>query len=273
MPKPMQLNHTCTLVTGASAGLGREILRLIVKEQGGQAIAVARRRDRLDELARELQVVSANSVEAFAADLSSREDVERCFVETTRARRIDGIILNAGVTYYGKVAEQSIESIENIISTNAFGLTVLAAKFAKYFVDQKIPGRILLVSSMTGFSPMPYQAVYAGTKAYVTNFGLSLREELRGTGISVTVFCPGGIATEMLDKSGLSRRFKPDDFGMMDATTCAKHALAAFLSGRDLAVPGVGNWVGSVAQRLAPRGLLARAVERLYRGGINPSSS
>ncbi len=126
----------------------------------------------------------------------------------------------------------------------------------------------MLVSSMTSFSPMPYQAVYAGTKAFVTNFGLSLREELRGTGISVTVFCPGGIATEMLDKSGLSRQFSPTDFGVMDATTCAKYAIDAYLSGQDLAVPGIGNWVGSVAQRLMPRGILLRAVERLYRGGL-----
>jgi short-subunit dehydrogenase len=261
------------LFTGASAGLGRELVRCIVRAEGGKVVAVARRQERLDELARELQEVSPNSVAALTADLSSPEDVERCFLEATKDRRIDGVILNAGVTFYGKVVEQSSESIQNILATNAVGLTLLSARFARYFVEQKIPGRLMFVSSMTGFSPMPYQAVYAGTKAFVTNYGLSLREELRGTGVSVTVFCPGGIATEMLDKSGLSRQFKPDDFGMMDAATCAKHAVRAFLAGTDLAVPGVGNWLGSVAQRLAPRGLVSRAVERIYRGGITPKSS
>ena len=267
----MQLNHTCTLVTGASAGLGREMARLIVKDQGGTVVAVARRRDRLDELKQELQAVAKDSVTPITADLSSPENVERCFLEATRERRIDGVILNAGVTYYGKVIDQTAESIQSVLATNCVGLTLLSARFARYFVEQKIPGRIMLVSSMTAFSPMPYQAVYAGTKSFVVNYGLGLREELRGTGISVTVFYPGGIVTEMFDKSGLSSQFDANGVGMMDAVTCAKHAVTAYLSGRDLSVPGMGNWIGSVAQRLAPRGLLARAMERLYRGGINHS--
>jgi short-subunit dehydrogenase len=267
----MQLNHTCTLVTGASAGLGREIARLIVKDQGGTVVAVARRSERLEELKQELQTVAPNGVIPMTADLSSPDAIESCFLEATRDRRIDGVILNAGVTYYGKVIDQPAESIQTIIATNNLGLTLLSARFARYFVEQKIPGRILLVSSMTAFSPMPYQAVYAGTKAFVVNYALGLREELRGTGVSVTAFCPGGIVTEMFDKSGLSSQFDAHGVGMMDAVTCAKYAVNAYLSGRDLAVPGMGNWVGSVAQRLAPRGLLARAMERLYRGGINKS--
>jgi len=265
----MHLNQTCTLVTGASAGLGREIVRLIVREQGGSVIAVARRRERLDELSQELRNVASPEVTALAADLSNEAEVTRCFETATANRRVDGVILNAGVTYYGKVTDQPSESIGNILSTNTVGLTLLAARFSKYFLEQKIPGRLMLVSSMTGFSPMPYQAVYAGTKAFVTNFGLSLREELRGTGISVTVFCPGGIATEMFEKSGLSKQFGATDIGMMDAVSCAKYAVNAYLSGQDMAVPGLTNWVSSVAQRLAPRSLLARSVERLYRGGIN----
>lgn len=264
----MALKHTFTLVTGASAGLGREIVRQIVREQNGNVVAVARRRDRLDQLSQELRNIATPTVLGLTADLSSSGDVVRCFEESTSGRQIDGIILNAGVTFYGKVTDQPTESIQNILSTNTVGLTLLTAKFAKYFLDRKIPGRIMLVSSMTGFSPMPYQAVYAGTKSFVTNFGLSLREELRGTGISVTVFCPGGIATEMFETSGLSKQFGANDVGMMDAVTCAKHAVSAYLSGQDLAIPGFTNWVSSVAQRLAPRGLLSRSVERLYRGGI-----
>jgi short-subunit dehydrogenase len=264
----MQLDHTVTLVTGASAGLGREITRIIARDHGGSVVAVARRKEPLETLGKELSGVNSAAVYPLTADLSTPEPVERCFVEATRDRRIDGVVLNAGVTYFGKVEAQPEDSIQSIIATNCLGLTLLSARFVRYFAEQRIPGRILLVSSMTGFSPLPYQAVYAGTKAFVTNYGLSLREELRGTGITVTVFCPGGIATEMLEKSGLSRQFSPTDFGIMNAEVCARYAVNAFISGRDLVVPGVSNWVGSVAQRLAPRGLLSRVVERIYRGGL-----
>jgi short-subunit dehydrogenase len=264
----MQLNHTCTLVTGASAGLGREITRLIVREQGGSVVAVARRRERLQALQQELQGAAGAEVIPLKADLSSPEQAARCFTEATADRRIDGVILNAGVTYYGKVTDQSAESVASLIMTNCLGPTLLATKFARYFVEQKIPGRLTLVSSLASFAPMPYQAVYAGTKAFISNYGLSLREELRGTGISVTVFCPGGIVTEMTELSGMSGQFGAGDLGMMDAVTCARHAVDAFISGRDLAVPGFANWVSSVAQRVAPRSVMSRVVERIYRGGL-----
>lgn len=264
----MQLNRTCTLVTGASAGLGREITRLIVKDQGGSVVAVARRRERLEALKQELQGNAGAEVIPLQADLSSREEVDRCFNEAVSGRRIDGVILNAGVTYYGKVINQSSDSVSSLVMTNCLAPTILATQFARYFVDQRLPGRITLVSSLASLAPMPYQAVYAGTKAFISNFGLSLREELRGTGISVTVFCPGGIVTEMTELSGMSGQFGAGDVGMMNAVTCARHAVDAFISGPDLAVPGFSNWVSSVAQRVTPRGVLSRVVERIYRGGL-----
>jgi uncharacterized protein len=264
----MQLRNHTTLVTGASAGLGREIARLIVREQAGNVIGVARRQERLDELVEEFRTAPGSEVVGIATDLSNAEGVQRCFDQATGSRRIDGVILNAGVTFFGKLAEQTPESMQQIIGTNVTGPTLLGARFAKYFVEHQIPGRIMFVSSMSGFSPMPYQAVYGATKAYVTSFGLALREELRHTGVTVTVFCPGGITTEMSDYSGLGKTFGPEHASMMDAVTCARHAVDAYLARGDIAVPGPSNWVASVAQRVMPRGLVTRAVERIYRGAL-----
>lgn len=264
----MQLRNTTTLVTGASAGLGREIARLIVREQAGNVIAVARRRERLDALVEEFKVAPLTQVTPIALDLSTADGAARCFEEATGSRQVDGVVLNAGVTFFGKFIEQSADSIQNIISTNTTGLTLLASLFARYFVERKIPGRILLVSSMAGFTPMAYQAVYGATKAYVMSFGLALREELRGTGVTCTVFCPGGIVTEMSDLSGLSKTFGPDHASMMDAITCARHAIDAYLARGDVAIPGVSNWATSVVQRVMPRSLVTRAVERIYRNAL-----
>jgi short-subunit dehydrogenase len=264
----MQLRHTTTLVTGASAGLGREIARLIVREQAGSVVVVARRQERLEELREEFRSAPGSEVIPIVADLATTEGATRCFDEATTPRRIDGVILNAGITFFGKCVDQTPESIQSIIATNVTGMSLLATRFAKHFVDNQIPGRIMLVASMSGFSPMPYQAVYGATKAYVISFGQALREELRNTGVTVTVFCPGGITTEMSEYSGLSKTFGPDHAGMMDAVTCARYAVDGYLGRGDIAIPGASNWVASVAQRVMPRGLVTRAVERIYRGAM-----
>jgi short-subunit dehydrogenase len=264
----MQLRHSTTLVTGASAGLGREIVRLLVREQASHVVAVARRQERLDELTAELGQPSGPEVVALSADLATTDGVARCFDDSTTSRRIDGVILNAGITYFGKLLDQTQESMQSIIATNVMGLTGLATRYAKYFVDNQIAGRLMLVSSMGAFSPMPYQAVYGATKAYVMSLGLAMREELRGTGVTVTVFCPGGITTEMSEYSGLSKTFGPDHASMMDATTCARHAVDAYLGRSDVVVPGPSNKALSVVQRMMPPGLVTRAVERIYRGAL-----
>lgn len=122
----MQLRHTTTLVTGASAGLGREITRLIVREQAGSVIAVARRKNRLDELVGELRTASGAAIHAIAADLSTGDGIAHCFDTATTQWRVDGVILNAGITFFGRVVDQTAESMQSIININVAGLTLLA---------------------------------------------------------------------------------------------------------------------------------------------------
>jgi uncharacterized protein len=264
----MDFRRNTTLVTGASAGLGREIARVIAEQHAGNLVIVARRADRLSELAEELRRRCGVEVTPLVADLSVPSEIERCFTEATTGRTIQGVILNAGVTYFGRATEQTDESVASIISTNVSGVVGLSTRFARYFVNEKIRGGLMMVSSMASLAPFPYQAVYAGTKAFITSFALALREELRENGIPVTVFCPAGIASEMLETSGLSKQFQPGSTGIMDADVCARYAVDAFGSDLGLAIPGPSNWIASMAMRAFPRTLVARAVERIYRGGI-----
>jgi len=265
MLRPMALAGRHVLVTGASSGLGREMARVIARDYRGHVIAVARRAERLAELTRELRERWGASVVPIVADLTRPADVERCFAEATAGRSVHAVVLNAGVTYYGQVLDQSVDSVEALLATNAAAPVRLAQRFGRYLVEQGEGGGMLLVASMAGLVPMPYQALYGGTKALLTSFGLALGEELRGSGVSVSVFAPGGIATEMLELSGLAAKFHPGDFGIMSAEACARAALRALVARRALAVPGATNRLSAWLMRALPLRLVVPIVARIYR--------
>jgi len=265
MARSLALAGRYVVVTGASSGLGREIARVIARDYHGHVVAVARRADRLAELARELSERWGATTLPIVADLTRAADLERCFAEATNGRAVKGVVLNAGVTFYGQTLSQSAASVETLLATNAAAPVRLAQLFGRYLVAQGEGGGMLLVTSMAGLVPMPYQAVYGGTKALLTSFGLALREELRQSGVSVSVFAPGGIATEMLDLSGLSAKFAADGPGMMSADACAAAAVRAFVARRALVVPGAMNRVTAWLMHCLPRSWVIPTVARLYR--------
>lgn len=123
----------------------------------------------------------------------------------------------------------------------------------------------MLVSSLAGFVPAPYQALYSGSKAFIAAFGVALREEIRDSDVSITVFAPGGIATELLEKSGLSQKFGEDHVGIMPVDRCAALGVRAFVRRKGLYVPGFLNRLSLLAAKAVPLRFLLRFTERLYR--------
>jgi short-subunit dehydrogenase len=263
---PVDFRGEWVVVTGASSGLGREMAKQLVQEHGANVIAVARRRDRLEALAAELEN-GTSRVHPLVADLAEPADVARVFTEATANGPVRGVVLNAGVTYYGHALEQDLESFDKLLATNVSALVHLCLRFSRYFVQQQNDGGVLLVSSMAGFAPLPYQAAYAATKAFVTSYGRSLSYELKGK-VNVSVFAPGGIATEMLELSGLDRKFKAGDVGIMSAEECARLALDGFRRRRMLTVPGASNKLMAAGMKLAPNGVLLPAIARIYEGAL-----
>ncbi len=264
---PLDVRGHWVVVTGASSGLGREMATQLVKEHGANVVAVARRRDRLEALAQELHD-GTTRVHPIVADLAKSADVARVFSEAVAVGEVRGAVLNAGVTYYGHTLDQDMPSFDNLLATNVTALVHLCQSFSKYFVHKKNSGGVLLISSMAGFAPLPYQAAYAATKAFVTSYGRSLAYELKGKGPSVSVFAPGGIATEMLELSGLSRKFSAGDVGIMSADECARIALEGFKKRRVLTVPGASNKLMAAGMKLAPNGVLMPAIARIYEGSL-----
>ncbi|MBF5043354.1 SDR family NAD(P)-dependent oxidoreductase [Aggregicoccus sp. 17bor-14] len=266
MSKPLALASRWVLVTGASSGLGLEMARVLARVHRANLVLVARRRERLDALAAELQRDCGVQALAVAADLAEGGAAERVLAQATaEGRTLSAVVLNAGVTFYGEALAQEPAQLEALVRTNVLGMVDLASRAARHMVQAREPGALLMVSSVGGLMPLPYQAAYGASKAFVTSYGLSLGEELRAHGVSVTVFAPGGIATELLELSGLDAKFKAGQVGVMEAPACAERAVAALVSRRALVVPGLLNQALAAAPRLLPRRFLAARVAALYR--------
>ncbi|MCA9689455.1 MAG: SDR family NAD(P)-dependent oxidoreductase, partial [Myxococcales bacterium] len=198
MPSPMEFRSRWVLVTGASSGLGREIARTLARDHGANLLLAARRTERIEALAQELADTGV-SIVPITADLSRAEDVERLYAEATDGREVYGVVLNAGVTCFGPHHELPWEDVAALLATNVTSTVRLATLFLPHFLKQQDRGGMLLITSLAGIVPVPYQAAYSGSKGFLINFGRCLWHELRPEGVSVTTFVPGGISTELLD--------------------------------------------------------------------------
>lgn len=260
----LDLSNKRVLVTGSSSGLGLELARQLARDHKAHPIVVARRKDRLEALARELEGFGAKP-ELIAADMTRPDDRARVFAETTEHAPLAAAILNAGVTFFGHAIEQTRESADGLIATNITAVVDLALRYVAYFKKRGDGGGLLLVSSMTSLQPMPYQAVYGASKAFVTSFGQALAEEHARDPLSVTTFCPGGIATDMIESAGMSEKYNKDHPMVMGVEPCAKLALDAFVRRDRVYVPGALNKLTALSSKLAPMSLVTRLVARDYR--------
>jgi len=263
--KPMDFSGRWVLVTGASSGLGWEMAKVLATQHGANVIPVARRMSRLEELRREIESTSKARVVPLAADLSRVEEVDRVFEEATAAAPLYGAILNAGITHFGEYHELTWSDFETMLSTNVTGVVRLTTKLVPYLEGRAEGGGVLLVSSMAGLTPVPYQTAYSATKAFIVNFGCGLYHETRERGISVTTFVPGGIKTEMTS----GERFEALGGWLMPADRCAREAIDCFRRRRYLHVPGVVMRVGSALMGVVPQKFLTSRVAATYKGALD----
>ncbi len=264
----LSLTGKYTLITGASSGLGLEMARLVAREHKGHLVLAARRKDRLDALADELRRDHGVDVVTLQADMTRREDVVRTFEEATAGRAVHAAVLNAGVSYFGHGLELGFEDFEKMLATNVTSVVYLTQRFLQHQIAEGNAGGTMIVSSVAGTVPTTYQAAYCGTKAFLNNFGLALGEEVWERGVSLTVFAPGGIATEMGEKSGTGRKFKKGDVGMMDADVCARKALDGMIGRRRFLIPGALNQVNDFFLRFTPRWMASATTRRIYRDAL-----
>lgn len=245
---------TCALVTGASSGIGEEIIHLLGAARVAMVV-VARRSDRLDALAAKYA-----NVEVLTADLATDSGVglvEHRIADVSKSP-IDLVVNNAGFGSSGLVQELDIERLSNEIRLNVLALTRISHAAVRVMVPRG-RGYLLNVSSVASFQPSPGLAVYAATKAYVTSFTEALHEELRTTGVRVTALCPGLTRTEfqsVSNTSGIESQFPK--FAWMSPRPVAKAGLDAVAKGEALAVPGALYKSLSALSSVMPRGATRR---------------
>ena len=237
------------LITGATSGLGRE-MAVQLAARGDRVLASGRRAERLSELG------AQDGISGLKLDLSSPANIAAA---CAKMAPLSGVILNAGITFVDNFTAGDFETDSAIIQTNVTANVQLIRGLLPNLKQNN--GRVLIIASLGGMTPLPYQSVYAGTKAFMVNFGLSLREELKHDGVKVSVFAPGGIKTEMTDipeMKGLEKELAPVE-------RVAAAAIKAYDKMPALTVPGAQNKLVAAVSKLAPRRFMASQAERIYR--------
>jgi short-subunit dehydrogenase len=253
----MKLENCSAVITGASAGIGREFARQLCA-CAQRIVLVARRRDRLEELRLELLTRNPGlQVEIQVADLSSLEQVMELGRDVLKDEPVDFLINNAGLGDYGPVATAEPRRLNEMIQVNVLALTALTRALLPQMIAQK-RGAILNVSSSAGFLPIPGFAVYAATKAYVTSFSEALRAEVRGSGISVCALCPGPVQTEFMAVAaqGRPRSETGPELAYVPVEKVVRAGLNGIERDKPLVIPGTIMKIGMTLARLSPTALM-----------------
>jgi short-subunit dehydrogenase len=256
------------LVTGASGGIGLELARLCAKG-GYDLVLVARNDKKLDEITKYLAGMYQIRVERVMADLADPDTPAAIVEHVDRlGMEIDVLVNNAGFGDWGLFGRADLARQLSMIQVNVTALTQLTRLLLPGMV-RRHRGRILNIGSTAGFAPGPLMAVYYATKAYVISFSEAIGNELRGTGVTVTVLCPGPTRTGFADRAGMQDSNMFQSPNVMSAERVAAAGYRGMLRGRAIVIPGLANKLLVQSIRIAPRRLL-RAITRWFQEGRAP---
>lgn len=245
------------VITGASSGIGREFAK-IAAQRGYRVLLIARNLRALEVVSRDLRtethllaldLTAAGAVDQISGWLADRSIVPEIFIN------------NAGFGAFGPAAEMDEAMLKKMIRLNVMALTSLSLRMARHMMRAG-GGRIMNVASTAAFQPCPYLGVYGATKSYVLSFTESLAEELKGTGVTATAFCPGPTRTQFGINAGL-KEDSPFDRLSADAAKVALTGFDAMTAGRPVVIDGFTNRLGAFMTRLLPRCAVRRIASNL----------
>lgn len=251
------------LITGASAGIGRELAHVFA-ENGFDLVIVARSRDALQALADSLRAAHDVVVMTLPCDLREPH-APRALFQTVREQglHIDVLVNNAGVSFHGDFPDIALEDHLALLQLNIVALTALTYLFLQPML-QRGEGRILNVASLSAFQPVPTLAVYAASKSFVLSLTESLAMELAETGVTVTALCPGFTETAMLQIASATTGAPTPlpSFVVGDAAQVARDGYRACMDGETVCISGRINQLASLWMQYQPR-WLGRLMGRL----------
>jgi short-subunit dehydrogenase len=245
------MGNRVALITGASVGIGEQFSRQL-SARGYDVVLVARDAARLEALAKEIEDGGAHA-EVLVADLT--DSAQLAEVEA-RARTVDVLVNNAGFGSFGAFHTLDIETELREINLNVMALVRLTHAAAAGMVERG-SGGILNVSSLAGFQPGPSNATYGATKAFVTSFTEAVHEELRGTGVKVTVLCPGFTRTEFQERANAPADDVPG-FMWQEAPEVARAGLEGLERNKAVVMPGAMNKVMGNLSAVTPHAITRR---------------
>lgn len=267
MALPAAAPDRTALVTGASSGIGEAIARELAARGHGVTL-VARSADRLHALAAEL---SATGIRAEALPTDLTDAAARAALPDRVAQlglEVSILVNNAGLSTLGPVHRSDPDAERGMYELNVMALTDLCARFLPGMVERH-RGAVLNVASTAAFQPLPGQAGYGASKAFVLSYTRALGEELRGSGVVTTTLCPGPVDTGFGERAG----FDHDEalgslpsFMWETPDAVARTGLDALASGHQVAIPGPANRFAAITAQLTPKRVLSRLVASRHPG-------
>ncbi len=251
------------LITGASSGIGLELARAAAAD-GFDVVLVARNRYALETLAAELRAAHGVEARVLVVDLAGPGAAAEVFAAPAGAGvRVDALVNDAGVGWWGRFHELDPEGEMRTVRVDVAAPTHMCALFLPAMV-RRGTGHVLNVASTAGFQPGPLMATYYASKAYVLSLSEALAAELAGTGVTVTVLCPGPTRTDFQRRAGMQKiRIASGTIAMQSAATVARVGWRAMKRGKRVVVPGLLNKLLVQSVRFGPRRLVTAIAHRL----------
>jgi len=250
------------LITGASAGIGVAFAEELASG-ATKLVLTARRKDRLDELARRLTATYKVSTEVFPADLSGSTAPEKIFAFTKeKGIEIDLLINNAGFGQYGELPSIEKQRLLDMVQVNCHAVVHLTRLYLPEMIARR-RGDVLILASTASFQAVPYISVYAATKAFDLLFAEGLAEEMKPYGIRVCALCPGSTQSEFHVVAGQEKFVRKAE----TAEKVAHTGLKALAAGKSYVISGLGNYLGAHGERLVPRRLVTKIAAGMFKPG------
>lgn len=254
------------LITGASSGIGREFA-LQLADLGLNTVLLARRKDKLAQLAHTIESRHAVKTKVLAVDLVEPE-ATKIIAEATQDISIGLLVNNAGAGFPGAFVKQPIERRSHVVKLNVLAPMELTHVFVERMMKQK-RGGVLFVSSIAAHMGAPYLANYAATKSYLLSFGTALQKELSQHNVNVTTLLPGPTRTEMMEMEGVDHTKMPDMF--MEASDVAQAGIAQ-LGRRSFVTAGRMNKImGFMMSRVMPKNLAQKIFGKMLAKSMDQS--
>lgn len=250
------MNKTA-LITGASSGIGLELCKIFARSNYN-LIMVSQNVERLEKAkAIVLKENSKVKIINIAKNLSEPLSAEDIFNYTEKNLiQIDILVNNAGIQVYGNFHEVNVDETLNMMYLNMFSLTKLTSLYVKGMVERGY-GKILNLGSTGSFQPCPLNSVYCASKAFVLHFSEGIREELKGTGVTVTTLCPGTTNTNFAKRANIEdiKLFRGK---LLSASDVAEMGYKALMNNKSVVITGMNNKIMAWLVRFIPRNVVTK---------------